>query len=103
MNESRQKLTEENSAQIFLERKLKVYQKLFKLIDSDQDGEISIFCSDFSKIPMRTRKLLSAVIMDMKERGTKHNPQTFIQECENLYNVTLFDNRLLTSKTRGHS
>jgi Ca2+-binding EF-hand superfamily protein len=87
LHESRQKHTDENTETIFLETKIHTFKKLFKILDSDQDGEVSIFCSDFKKITPSFKKLLNPIINEMREKGSKFNIDSFTYECDQLFNV----------------
>ncbi len=86
-SESKKKLTDENTDNIFLQKKIDLYKKVFKLLDYDEDGEISIFCVDFRKIPAKLIQLLQPIIHQMKEWGIKYKVHQFIIECEKLYTV----------------
>ena len=57
------------------------------MLDSDEDGEISIFYVNFNKVPKKLLKILKPVIHPMKEYGNKYKEEDFVLACENLYNV----------------
>jgi hypothetical protein len=86
-SESNKKLTNENTENIFIQKKIELYRKIFKLLDFDEDGEISIFCVDFRKIPAKLIQILQPIIHQMKVWGVKYKVHQFIIECEKLYNV----------------
>lgn len=77
-----------------MQKKIDLYKKLFKLLDFDEDGEISIFCIDLRKIPSKLVQILQPIIFQMKEWGNKYKERQFIIECEKLYSV----NNLLKKK-----
>lgn len=77
MCSSNQKLTHENTENIFLQKKINTYKSLFKILDLDEDGEISIFCVDFRKIPTKLIKILQPLINQMKEWGNKYKEHDF--------------------------
>lgn len=87
INTSNKKLTDNKTEAIYKEKKIKIFKNLFKLLDSDQDGEISIFCIDFRKLSVNMKKLIQPMTYQMKEWGVKYIEEEFIIECEKLYNV----------------
>ena len=87
INEANCKHTDENTETIYLQRKVNIFRRMFKLMDSDEDGEISIFCADFSKFSEKLKKLLDPLVKPMKERGNKYNEENFVVDLERLYEV----------------
>lgn len=90
VNNANQRLTDSNTDCLFNQRKINSFRKLFKILDSDEDGIISIFCIDLKKIPENVAKFMRSLILQLKENGMKLNQEEFIFECEKIYNVNFF-------------
>jgi hypothetical protein len=63
------------------------YEKIFILLDSDQDNLISKFCIDLKKLPEEIRNILKIITKEIIEDDQTLNKEEFMLACEQLYQV----------------
>lgn len=77
-----------NDSDLILNRlKQQNFEKIFNLIDSDQDDLISKFCIDLKKLPEEIRKILSIITREIIEDDQTLNKEEFMLACGQLYEV----------------
>ena len=79
-----------DSEYIYQKMKNETFIKIFKLLDSDGDGIISMYNMDIKKIPASVSKILQPIFKELKEEEETLNEEEFTRACEHLYDVSLF-------------
>jgi hypothetical protein len=83
------KHTSGDSDSIFNKLKNELFRKIFKQLDADQDGIISIFNIDLRKIDNTILKILQPILTELKEMEETLTEDEFIRACEHLYDVKI--------------
>ncbi len=63
------------------------FEKIFQLLDSDQDNELSKFCIDVKKLPDNVKNILKVIIREIIEDDQNLNKDEFILACDHLFEV----------------
>lgn len=67
--------------------KLQSFEKIFNILDSDQDDLISKFCIDLKKLPEEIRNIMSIITREIIEDDQTLNKQEFMLAFEQLFEV----------------
>jgi hypothetical protein len=86
-NFNQSKHTSTDSEQIYNNIKIEVFKKIFRVLDSDQDGIISIFNIDVRKLDNNIIKILQPILTELKEMEETLTEEEFIKACDHLYEV----------------
>jgi hypothetical protein len=76
-----------DSEYIYQKMKTDTFIKIFKLLDSDCDGIISMYNMDMKKLPASVSKILQPIFKELKEEEETLNEEEFTRACEHLYEV----------------
>jgi len=94
--------TKEKSEQIFQQKKMKTFKRIFSLLDSDEDREISIFSIALNKIPPKIKLIIQPIINKLKEENCIISESDFIDFCEQIFEVGISLIRILVLKISIH-
>jgi hypothetical protein len=76
-----------DSEHLFHKMKIDVFHKIFKLLDNNKDGTLSIYNLDIKRLPNNISKILDPIFRELKEEEETLNEAEFITACDHLYNV----------------
>ena len=77
-----------NKSQILVNSmKSKSFRKIFSLLDTDEDKQISIFCHSLQNLPQNILKLIQPILMKLKEENCIITENEFVDYCDMIYNV----------------
>jgi hypothetical protein len=76
-----------DSKLMFNKRKDEIFKKIFEILDSDQDNQISSFCIDTKKIPSNIINILNPIIVELNDENETLNLNEFVKACEHLFEV----------------
>jgi hypothetical protein len=65
------------------------FEKIFKLLDSDQDDLISKFCIDLKKLPEEVRNIMRIITREIIEDDQTLNKKEFMMAFEQLFEVII--------------
>ena len=91
--EKRNLSIDDSSNKIYKMKKYKTFEKIFNLLDSDNDNKISNNNIDFSKIPKNVIKVLNPIIDEVKNSEDPIFKDDFIEGCFKLYQILNFDEK----------
>ena len=80
----------EQSNEIFIKQKVNCFEKIFYILDKDQDGIISKFNIYTNGLPKNIQKILSPIIIELKEDNETLNKDEFSAACFKLYDTLEF-------------
>ena len=72
---------------VYNKKKIEQFEKIFRLIDQDEDGSISSLNISLKNIPQQLLRIINPIIQLLKEDNVKLNLIEFIKECEYLFEV----------------
>ena len=72
---------------MFSKIKNDVFKKIFKLLDKDEDKNISVFNLDVKNIPSNVTAILEPIISKIKIEKISLGEDVFIDYCEQLFDV----------------
>ena len=78
---------------IFNQKKEKSFKKLFKLLDGDNDGQISYNCISIKQLPKNIQDILEPIFLELKIENEVLNENEFIFVCEKYYNTLKYDQK----------
>ncbi len=84
---------DDSSNKIYEKKKYKTFEKIFDLLDSDNDNKISNNNIEISKIPKNVIKVLNPLIEEVKNSEDPIFKDDFIEGCFKLYQVLNFDDK----------
>jgi Ca2+-binding EF-hand superfamily protein len=77
-----------NSTEImYNKKKLDQFEKIFRLLDQDEDGVISTLNITVKNLPQQIVRILNPIIQLLKEDNIRLSLVEFIKECEYLFEV----------------
>lgn len=79
--------TTNDSEIILMKKKEEIFKKIFRILDSDQDNQISSVNIDLKRIPTNISSILNPIISELKEENETLNENEFVRACEHLYEV----------------
>lgn len=93
------------SNKIVEKAKTQNFIQIFKMLDSDGDGQISAYRIDITALEADLLQVLTPLFVEMEELGMSLNQDEFIDAAQRLYiTVTLPEKNLLANrKTRSRS
>ena len=91
--EKRNLSIDDSSNKIYEKKKYKTFEKIFDLLDSDNDNKISNNNIEISKIPKNVIKVLNPLIEEVKNSEDPIFKDDFIEGCFKLYQVLNFDDK----------
>ena len=94
--------TKEKSEQIFQLKKMKTFKRIFSILDSDEDKEISIFSMALNRIPFKIKSIIQPIINKLKEENCVISESEFLEFCEQIFEVCYFLFRIQTLKIDIH-
>ena len=77
----------EQSNEIFTKQKINCFEKIFYILDKDQDGIITKFNVYTNGLPKNIQKILSPIIIELKEDNETLNKDKFSAACFKLYDT----------------
>ena len=84
---SQSKKISDNSAKIFEKFRVKQFENLFVLMDSDNDGIISACRIDLNSIEPEVLKVLTPFFEELEQSQLEIERENFVRSMENLYNI----------------
>lgn len=97
-NASISKKTTENSDKIYSEFREKQFKALFKQMDSDLDGKISVNGINISNIETAVLRILTPLFEELEKSGSELTEEGFLVKMEQLYKVLNVEQRALLIK-----
>lgn len=82
--------TTQKNQEIFKKQKQMAFSKIFKQLDADEDGFISIYNLEYKKIDIDILNIIKPILYDLKEFQGSINEGEFEIECEKLFCVYFF-------------
>lgn len=79
---------------LYNKKKVEQFEKIFKLLDQDEDGLISSLNITLKNIPQQLVRIINPIIQLLKEDNIKLNCMEFIKECEYLFEVNIISKRI---------
>ena len=79
--------TTNDSEFIFAKKKEDAFRRIYKLLDFDQDNNISSLNMDVRKLEGYLIKILKPIFEELKEENETLNENEFVRACEHLYEV----------------
>ena len=76
-----------NSNEIYEKQKIKSFEKIFKLLDKDQDGIISKFHINNDNLPKNINKIFQPIIDELKQDNETLTEKEFIFASDKLFDV----------------
>ena len=80
----------EQSNEIFYKQKLNCFEKIFYILDKDQDGIITKFNIYVNGLPKNIQEILSPIIIELKQDNETLNKDEFSAACFKLYDTLSF-------------
>ena len=80
----------DQSNEIFTKQKINCFEKIFYILDKDQDGIITKFNVYTNGLPKNIQKILSPIIIELKEDNETLNKDEFSAACFKLYDTLGF-------------
>ena len=91
----------ERSEEIYDKQKNIAFEKIFKRLDNDKDGQISKSNIDLYGISKRMLKILSSIMQELKD-GATISSEEFVKKCEKIYvNLNYADKKELFIYSMG--
>lgn len=84
---SQSKKISDNSAKIFEKFRVKQFENLFALMDSDADGKISACSIDINHIDPLVLQTLTPFFEELEQSQVEIEVENFVRSMENLYNI----------------
>ena len=75
----------DSTQEIINKKKEKCFKQIFRVLDSDEDNQISSTHMNLSKLPKNIYKILEPIFSELKEENETLNEVEFIFVCEQLY------------------
>ena len=75
------------SEQIINKKKKFSFQKIFRILDADEDNIISSFYLDTSKLDKDILRIIQPILRELKEEQETLNEDEFVRACMHLYEV----------------
>ena len=79
---------------MYNKKKVEQFEKIFKLLDQDEDGLISSLNITVKNIPQQLVRIINPIIQLLKEDNIRLNCMEFIKECEYLFEVIFNSSRI---------
>ena len=80
----------EQSNEIFTKQKINCFEKIFYILDKDQDGIITKFNIYVNGLPKNIQEILSPIIIELKQDNETLNKDEFSAACFKLYDTLSF-------------
>ena len=77
----------EQSNEIYLKQKVNSFEKIFSILDKDQDGIISKFNVYTNGLDKKIQKIISPIIIELKEDNQTLNKEEFCAACFKLFDT----------------
>ena len=77
----------EQSNEIYLKQKVNSFEKIFSILDKDQDGIISKFNVYTNGLDKKIQKIISPIIIELKEDNQTLNKEEFYAACFKLFDT----------------
>ena len=91
----------ERSEEMYDKQKNIAFEKIFKRLDNDKDGQISKSNIDLYGISKRMLKILSSIMQELKD-GANISSEEFVKKCEKIYvNLNYADKKELFIYSMG--
>ena len=84
---------DDSSNKIYNQKKYKTFEKIFNLLDSNNDGQITIHTIDLSKLQNNLIKVLEPLIEEIKNCEEPVYKDDFIEGCFKLYKILNFEDK----------
>ena len=92
---NKQKLIKNNSNEIFIEKKIKSFVYIFKLIDKDEDNLISYLNLNLKNLDKKLNKILAPIFQNLILQKATMNLNDFIKAMNFLFKNLQFDEKQL--------
>ncbi|OMJ74012.1 hypothetical protein SteCoe_27160 [Stentor coeruleus] len=92
------KKTTENSDKIYNDFRIKQYERLFTLMDSDYDGQISASAINITALELPVLKVLTPFFEELEKTQVSISLQDFCQSMENYYKTLNVEKRAILIK-----
>ena len=79
-----------NSNEIYEKQKIKSFEKIFKLLDKDQDGIISKFHINNENLPKNINKIFQPIIDELKQDNETLTEKEFVFASDKLFDILNF-------------
>ena len=78
---------------LFNQNKDEAFRKLFRILDSDNDGSINILTMETKSIPITIFNILSPIVQNIKNKNNDIKENEFVNLGRNLFNNLSFNER----------
>jgi hypothetical protein len=101
-------LNHKKNQQILKNKRMKIFQKIFNILDSDGDNQINPRTINFNALPKNIQTILNPIYIELKDDEETLTSKEFIEVCEIMYqNLSLYSKQELmnfniSSLTKEH-
>ena len=84
-------LNHKKNQQILKNKRMKIFQKIFNILDSDGDNQINPRTINFNALPKNIQTILNPIYIELKDDEETVTNKEFIEVCEIMYqNLSLY-------------
>lgn len=85
---SNQVHTTGSTNELYSKKKVEQFEKIFRLLDQDEDGVISSLNITVKNLPQQIVRIINPIIQLLKEDNIKLTLVEFVKECDYLFEVS---------------